>query len=159
MNNTNDSSSLIGMSSIVRIRQSGLRSVNVERDIQSCPIADGYILTAQARACLARIISGQTSGTNSRAWTLTGPYGSGKSYFSLFLMNLLGKDQLAHQLVIDQLDQSDSLLTTQILHTSFGDSSHGLLPIPVTGFRASVQECLKHGLQQALKNITSQPDF
>jgi DNA helicase TIP49 (TBP-interacting protein) len=102
MPNTKEPSSTPSMSSFVRIRQSGLRSVNVERDLQSCPIADGYVLTAQARACLSRIMGGLTSGTYTRAWTLTGPYGSGKSYFGLFLMNLFGKDQPAHQIVLNQ---------------------------------------------------------
>lgn len=66
-----------------------LRSVNLARDSVSGKGLDGYIVTASARQALARIGSGLSGLRTDRAFTLTGPYGSGKSSFALFLFHLL----------------------------------------------------------------------
>lgn len=141
--------------SIVHIRQSGLRSINVERDLGNDVIAEGYVLTGQARLSLSRILNSFDSSTPSRSWTLTGPYGSGKSFFGLFLMNLMGKAQTAHGFVFDQLNNVDTLLAGRIRQTLNHGSTKGLLPVPIAGYRAPLQECVKHGLMQALERVDS----
>ncbi|QQZ28836.1 hypothetical protein HMY34_08770 [Thiothrix subterranea] len=67
------------------------RSINLERDADSVAVVKAYIPTTRALDTLARI--GDTITTVSsmpRAWTLMGPYGSGKSSFAVFLSHLLG---------------------------------------------------------------------
>jgi len=137
----------------VHIRQSGLRSINVERDLGNDSIADSYVLTAQARASLRRILNSFESTTPSRSWTLTGPYGSGKSFFGLFMMNLMGKSQSAHVSVFKQLKSVDELLATSINTALNHGSTQGLLPVPIAGYRAPIQECIKHGLLQSLERL------
>jgi hypothetical protein len=66
------------------------RSINVERDAGLASGVDGYVLTGTGRSILERIGLALKSPGVPRAWTLTGPYGSGKSAFALFLANLLG---------------------------------------------------------------------
>jgi hypothetical protein len=66
------------------------RSINIERDARSPSALDGYIVTATAHRTLARITGSLADDLSQRAWTVTGPYGSGKSAFALFLSNLLG---------------------------------------------------------------------
>ena len=66
-----------------------LRSVNLARDSVSGKGLEGYIVTASARQALARIGNGLSGSRTDRAFTLTGPYGSGKSSFALFLFHLL----------------------------------------------------------------------
>lgn len=66
------------------------RSINIERDIGSASALDGYIVTATAHRTLLRIAGALGDDLSHRAWTITGPYGSGKSAFALFLANLLG---------------------------------------------------------------------
>ncbi len=139
--------------SIIQIKQSGLRSVNVEQDISSKTILEGYVLTAQARSSLSRMLDRFEGNTASRSWTLTGPYGSGKSFFGLFLMNLMGKSQFAHQKVMKQIRSIDAPLSDQVKHVLNHGSTEGLLPVPISGYRASLQECLKHGLKQSLKHF------
>ncbi len=138
---------------VINIRQSGLRSINVERDLGNAVIADGYVLTAQARASLSRILNSFDSKTPSRSWTLTGPYGSGKSFFGLFLMNLMGKTQTAHGFVFEQLQSADELLANRIREALNHGSTQGLLPVPIAGYRAPLQECVKHGLLQSLERL------
>src|ERR1035441_9226505 len=66
------------------------RSINIERDSRSASALDGYIVTATAHRTLGRITAALADDLSHRAWTITGPYGSGESAFALFLSNLLG---------------------------------------------------------------------
>jgi hypothetical protein len=66
------------------------RSINIERDAGSASALDGYIVTATAHRTLLRIAGALGDDLSHRAWTITGPYGSGKSAFALFLANLFG---------------------------------------------------------------------
>ncbi len=72
----------------VRARQRYLRSANVEQHA-TFGVHD-YIPTGRALEVLHRLTRALPSGPLSRAWSLTGPYGSGKSSFALFLHALLG---------------------------------------------------------------------
>lgn len=141
------------ISSALHIHQGSLRSVNIEQDLGAQSIIEGYILTAQARACLKRIIDQIDGKSSGRSWTLTGPYGSGKSYFSLFLMNLLGTAQSKHSFVLSSLREIDPDLAEQAVNTLNHGSTKGLLPVPITGYRASFQECIKHGLLLSLERL------
>lgn len=159
MSENNPGQSKPVLADVVSVRQNGLRSINVESDLKSKTVIESYIFTAQAKSCLARIINGLADGTHTRAWTLTGPYGSGKSYFGLFLMNLLSRDQAAHIYTDKLLGKDDPLLSQQISDVIHIDNTRGMLPIPVSGYRASLQECLQHGIKQALNGLREEPDI
>ncbi|HYG10640.1 MAG TPA: hypothetical protein VD835_11870, partial [Pyrinomonadaceae bacterium] len=60
----------------------------MERDAQTPGAIDGYIVTVTAREFLGSLAQSLTAPAGHRAWTLTGPYGSGKSAFALYLANL-----------------------------------------------------------------------
>ncbi|MEJ5223072.1 MAG: hypothetical protein WHV44_01360 [Anaerolineales bacterium] len=152
MSNTKDYARI---QDLVQIGQSGLRSINVENDLDNDAIARSYVLTGQARASLARILNAFERVTPTRSWTLTGPYGSGKSFFSLFLMNLMGKAQPGHARVFAQLQEVDAPLAERVRASLNHGSTKGLLPIPVTGYRAPLQECLRHGFIQALERLNA----
>lgn len=141
------------LSELIRLKQSGFRSINIEQDLIKNSVIEEYILTAQAREILGRILFLLEGNSPSRAWTLTGPYGSGKSYFGLFLMNILGKSQKAHTLSIHQLSTIDPLLASKAQTILNNNHSLGLLPIPITGYKASISECVKHGYLLALQRF------
>ena len=143
------------LASFVHVRPSGIRSINVERDLRQSSLAHEYVLTAQARRTLARIVDGVDDVMQSRAWTLTGPYGSGKSYFGLFVMNLMGTSLPAHQETMAQLQSADPLLAERVQQYAGFSGTHGLLAVPITGYRAPLQEVLLHGLCQALQPLSS----
>lgn len=77
------------MKSTLSITRRFLRSANLVRDRQSDSGLEGYVVTASVRQALARLGQGLSGSRNDRAFTLTGPYGSGKSSFALFLFHLL----------------------------------------------------------------------
>lgn len=71
------------------------RSVNIERDADSGAIAATYIPTSRAVRTLEKISATFGSHQAPRAWSLVGPYGSGKSVFSVFLSHLLSDQREA----------------------------------------------------------------
>jgi hypothetical protein len=146
-------SSPSSLNKILHVRQSGMRSINVEADIDSEHLLDEYVLTTQARASLARMLSHFDGNSPARSWTLTGPYGSGKSYYGLFLMRLMGPAQQGRKKVLNQLKSVDSTLAGDVSQTLNHGNTMGLFPVPITGFRATLQECLKHGLSQSLSKL------
>lgn len=141
------------LSDVVRVRPSGIRSINIERDLLEPALAMEYVLTAQARQTLSRIVDGVEQASLTRAWTLTGPYGSGKSYFGLFLMNLLEADAPAHAALVERLGAVDAPLAERVERIASGNGTKGFLPVPITGHRAQLQEAFVHGLCQALQPL------
>ena len=70
------------------------RSKNLTRDIGSEDSIASYVLTSSTKRSLEAIHNGFEALEYSRAWTLIGPYGSGKSSFGLFLDALTSHDEL-----------------------------------------------------------------
>ena len=144
------------LSALVHTPQRYLRSVHLERDASSEDALDGYVLSAQARQVLGRIGDGLRHGEICRAWTLTGPYGSGKSAFALFLAELLAPPQgLACRSARERLRQEDPQLLDHILGalSRGGSEPEGLLPVLLTGRRASLAAGLLGALKQSLARL------
>ena len=139
---------------LITLRQSGVRSVNVEQDLSNEDVAAGYVLTAQSRACLGRMMAEINGMAPHRAWTLTGPYGSGKSYFGLFLLNLLSTQQHGYRKALSQLQSVDLPLAEQVTRQTFLGTKRGFLPVAITGYRTTFQECLAHGLVKSLNPLS-----
>ena len=155
--NTIESST--ALASFVSVRQNGIRSINVEQDLQQAAVAEGYILTAQARRSLERILDRIDSAAPQRAWTLTGPYGSGKSYFGLFLMNLFGASTLAHTRTLRQLQDVDPILADKVTGAGKLQQTRGLLPIAITGYRTTLQECIRQGLRRLCEEFSEHKEI
>lgn len=70
------------------------RSINLERDANSIDVINAYIPTSRALKLFLRISEGFHDKQAPRAWSLIGPYGSGKSSSSVFLSHLLSSPEL-----------------------------------------------------------------
>lgn len=96
----------------IQVNTNYTRSINLERDANSLAVVNAYIPTTRALDTLARI--GDTFanvGDMPRAWTLIGPYGSGKSSFAVFLSHLLGeKNNTSTQAAQEKLESIDEEL-------------------------------------------------
>jgi len=66
------------------------RSVNIGRDHGEPSAFKDYILTPSILSTLERFSRSLSLRSTNRAWTITGPYGSGKSAMVLFLAELWG---------------------------------------------------------------------
>ncbi|MDA8752731.1 hypothetical protein N9M39_01075 [Halieaceae bacterium] len=74
---------------LVSVNTHYTRSINLERDIGSTDAISAYIPTSRALRTSERIADAFKEGVAPRAWSLVGPYGSGKSSYALFLSALL----------------------------------------------------------------------
>ena len=129
------------------------RSVHLERDFYTENALDGYIVTVKARETLTRLISAQENGATSKAWSLTGPYGSGKSAFALFAAKLLGAPEaITTQQALDLLRRGDNSLYERFMgiNSSGKRSSSGFCPVLISGERAPITRALLQGLEQGL---------
>jgi energy-coupling factor transporter ATP-binding protein EcfA2 len=71
---------------------SELRSTNLERDVREHDLHSPYVGT-RALDVLERVANAVADRKRTRAWSFTGPYGSGKSTLSNLIDALLGHDQ------------------------------------------------------------------
>ncbi len=77
------------LSDYVHVKGRFHRSVHLARDFADGQSHDGYILTPTASELALRMLEATRDAKAPRAWSITGPYGTGKSSFALFLTDLL----------------------------------------------------------------------
>jgi hypothetical protein len=82
------------MDKIIQLDTHYTRSINLERDSGSSDILNAYIPTSRAIQTLDKIAETFNKKSAPRAWSLVGPYGSGKSSFAVFLSHLLEDQEL-----------------------------------------------------------------
>ncbi len=129
----------------VAVRGRFRRSVHLARDFYADDGAGGYLVTAKAREVTARVARALSRDDATRAWSVTGPYGTGKSAFALFLAALLRGDASARAL----LDEADAALAERV-----GEAVGGAFcPVLLVGSREplgpALLRALAHGLRQS----------
>ena len=143
----------VPLSELFQVKGRFRRSVHLERDFYTENALNGYVLTATAREMLSRVISTLENEATSKAWTLTGPYGSGKSAFALFTAKLLGDPNASTtQQALDLLKQGDTTLYDRFVYTNGNGKSSlsGFCPVLISGERAPLSLGLLRGLVQGL---------
>ncbi|MBY0358209.1 MAG: hypothetical protein K2W82_09435 [Candidatus Obscuribacterales bacterium] len=96
------------LSEHIHLKRRYYRSINLERDLDSAEALEGYVVTPRGAHALERILSAIGLQRASRAWTLTGAYGTGKSSFAHFLLSLCGPSQSASRKTGKQILNSAS---------------------------------------------------
>jgi hypothetical protein len=130
------------------------RSINLERDRGKVDVITDYQITAKTREALGRFVD-SLQGERVSAWSLTGPYGMGKSAFVNYLMAITGplEDQVS-QLAMQKLKKVDP-----DLHDMLSDSmsrvvgDEGFFRVFVTAAYEPINCTLARALQNALTNI------
>ena len=88
---------------LVQVGRRFQRAVNLERDTGVREALNGYLVTPAVRRALEQIAGGISDPEGGRAWSLIGPYGSGKSAFAVFLADLLSPGQSPEQATASRL--------------------------------------------------------
>ena len=84
------------LTELVRVRGRFHRSVHLPRDWSAPHDPADYLATPALLEIAGQILGELGRSGGARAWTLTGPYGTGKSAFALFLTDLLATEQPEH---------------------------------------------------------------
>ncbi len=121
------------------------RSVNVAADARREGVLAGYVVTGRVRETISRILAGLTREGLNRAWSVTGPYGTGKSAMGVFLCQLLSWPINADaRRAWRELGEAEA----RLLDTAVG--AGGFWMVPVTGGREPLGRALLSGLADAL---------
>ena len=149
------------LSDLFQVKGRFRRSVHLERDFYTDEnLLEGYIVTVAAREMLERVVSALENNELSKAWSLTGPYGSGKSAFALFIANLLGNSNSPiTQQALTLLEQEDPLLYQRLTDINGNGkfSSSGFCPVLISGERAPISLALLRGLEHGLTSFNGIP--
>ena len=131
------------------------RSVHLERDFYTENALDGYVLTGTAQETLLRVVSALENGATSKAWSLTGPYGSGKSAFALFAAKLLGHaDSPTTQQALELLKQGNASLYRRFISANgTGQFPTDFCPVLISGERAPITTSLLRGLEHGVDSF------
>jgi hypothetical protein len=129
------------------------RSVSLIRDFESPNALEGYILTPIGRDVLGRLQASLRGESATRAWSLTGPYGSGKSAFALCVAQLLAGESKPRDRARDYLKEQDETLWAGFFGRGgpFAKKTKRLFPVLVTGSRQPLEKTLAGSLAQALR--------
>ena len=130
------------LSDVVQIDSQFGRSVNLERDFYGLASLDSYVPTTASRRSLERILESIDNSELTRAWTLTGPFGSGKSAFALFIAKLLDAARHGNPLLEGSHTRIDGNFLGVVQRKTITRSR--FIPILVSGAREPLARSEEH---------------
>jgi len=132
----------------VQINTHYTRSVNLERDADSIDVINAYIPTSRALKLFKRISDGFTDKQAPRAWSIVGPYGSGKSSCQSFSSHLLSSPDLeTTQAAYKVLKEASPELA--IIFKKGVKDSKGFMKVLITGSPQPMGKRILQGFLQA----------
>lgn len=150
------SDSSILLADCVRVNGRFQRSIHLDKDYKGKLFDSEYHITSTAIDMLRRIDAGIGQDATTRSWTLTGPYGVGKSAFGVFLSRLLCDPLSMGEQVRQRLKTLAPVLSQRLAEycpETNGDS--GFFPVLLTARRAPAARCIAEALVEASKNFTA----
>lgn len=132
------------------VRRRFFRSVHLATDAWRADACEGYVLTPLGKATLGRVLDGMEPGRTERAWSLTGPYGTGKSAFVVLLAQLLAavSDEGTRR-AIDEVRAGDVGLGGRVRRRRAGGK--GMLPVLVSGTYGPLIPPLLDAVERAVR--------
>lgn len=131
------------LSTQIKVRQHYLRSAHLEH--HEGQTVDGYIPTGRALEVLHRVSRAMANKDAGRAWSLTGPYGAGKSSFGLFVHALFGPDgdaaRLSAETAIAAVDP-DLLDRLAVGRKAFNTPARGFIRATATAQREPIGDTI-----------------
>ena len=147
----------IPLSELFHVASRFHRSVHLERDFYTENALAGYVLTVTSREMLQRLIAALDHESTSKAWSLTGPYGSGKSAFALFIAKLLDDSESSTtQGALNLLKRGDKSLWHQFIGLDL-HKGRGFCPVLISGERSPITLALLRGLGRGLTTFSDLP--
>jgi hypothetical protein len=149
------SKSVLGLNEIFSVDPQYYRSINLERDYDQNIPFEYYQITSTGLKIAHRLIDATSGGCRSRAWSITGPYGTGKSAFALFATQLLslGDDGKIKYLTKKFKDAGLPRLQSDVVERIKNNNFCPFLPVLVVGRRDSIAIALLEALQKALEKF------
>lgn len=120
------------------------RAIHIQRDFRDLRYRlDGYQVTPMVRQAAGRIIAGLAPTSNERAFSVIGPFGSGKSAFGLFVAHFLQRTASSRHQLLNSLKAADAA-------TLLPPDAPSLLAVLVPGNNSSLRQAVLRSLGEAL---------
>ena len=128
------------------------RSANLERDATRLEPLDGYVVTTRALDVTERIARCAAAGRSGGAWSLTGPYGSGKSSLGLLLDAAFGPAGVAREAAVRLIGAASGSAgeLVRVAHERHGTGECGFHRGLVTARRESLGRTVLRALDSAV---------
>ena len=149
----------------VKITQKYQRSVRIDTDLGRSDSLDGYICNKSAQNVFENFYT-QIINSEQRAFTLTGPYGSGKSSLAVTLLSTLLDNKEIREKAYSRLDTKTLSLFEKAFHVNKGWNV-----LPITGKRADIVQEINNAISkkkhqatgseliERLKILSNSPEF
>ena len=128
------------------------RSANLERDITATEPLDGYIVTARALDVVQRLAASAATTQRGGAWSITGPYGSGKSSLAVLLDGVFGESGPVRDTALSLIERVDPDLEALIAraHDQHRTDQRGFNRAVVTANREPISHTVLRALHSAV---------
>ena len=142
---------MAGLADYVSVRPRFARSANLERDSGRPEPFDGYIVTTRALDVIERMTGAALSGQSGGAWSLTGPYGSGKSSLALLLDAAFGPSKRVRNVALSLIAEAspEAAEAVRKAHERHGTRRTGFHRGLVTANREPITHTLLRALHAA----------
>lgn len=139
------------LSEIIEIEHRSVRAVNFDEDLRDPEVLRGYVFGEHVLDALRRIAISFQGEPRTRAFSVTGPYGSGKSSFALLLCALLdAKGEEIYRTASKLLRKADPQLADTFTRERrrLGIGERGFIPAIVTAEREPVPVAILRALSR-----------
>jgi ABC-type molybdenum transport system ATPase subunit/photorepair protein PhrA len=144
---------------LLGIRGRFTRSTRLDRDTGNPAQLQSYLPTGRSLEVVRRMAQALGNPEGTRAFSITGPYGSGKSSLAVFLAALLGHvSSQSHRAAIDLLQTWDGIAAQQLRagRAEFGAQHTGFIPAVITApQREPVTTTVLRALEQGARRNKS----
>lgn len=138
----------------VTLRAVNVRSASLERDLDTAEL-DRLTLTGRGNDVLRRLEDALQRSQRTRAWSVTGPYGSGKSSFALLLTNLVSPEPARRAAALERVRETDAPLATAFGSTLAEHAPRGMLRAVAGARREPVTRTITRALHAAIDDATT----
>ena len=133
------------------------RSINVERDVDSSAL-DGYLPVGRAIEVITRIVTTLSNPNSENAFSVTGPYGSGKSSLAVVLDALFAAQNDGNRKTANELINSAAPETMKLLvetRKMYKAEKQGFVRAVVTARREPISLTVLRALAQGIERFHS----
>lgn len=140
-----DATTVSGVPLGIEVKLSGMRSTNIERDLNTLDVSKLWV-NARIQDVLGRVVSAIEDPARSRVWSLTGPYGSGKSTVALLTGALLSKPGPRRQAAEEVLRAAHGKLADRLAAARDQFAPNGFIVAAAAARRESITDTLARAL-------------
>ena len=141
------------LNDFITINNKIARSVNLERDASNIEQIQNFQITPMARHVLKRFIDA-LEGEPVTAWSLTGPYGTGKSAFCNYFFALCaGERDVMGKMALANLKNTDVILKKKFISALQYSGIKGFIPLRSVSQHEPLNKTLLNSLNIALLDI------